>query len=293
MRASSGGPIRTLFMLLPLVAFPILAITGVPQFAAVVASSSADEQEVTDLTEPPPHDRGVGDSARYDANNLFGSPDAAPASAAAALGEPTSLNAGGDAPPAAQGQSVVANQSPPPVHAERSGPPQEALEGWEPAVAQGALFEEERSAVDANNPFAQQDVGRQVAASEAPLAEANQESGVADAPLFSRDAPAPAANTQTAAQQPPGELPAQAAVRSPQAAEAGEFTFLTAVERLKSLGIRKYRLEPGDAGTFLFVCSVNDPANARITRRFEAEANDPLLAVAEVLEQVQQWVGQR
>jgi hypothetical protein len=66
--------------------------------------------------------------------------------------------------------------------------------------------------------------------------------------------------------------------------------FVTAIEKLRAVGIERYRLEPGlTAGQFLFVCQANPVAGDPAIHRFEAEANDPAAAVEDVLKQVGDW----
>lgn len=67
-------------------------------------------------------------------------------------------------------------------------------------------------------------------------------------------------------------------------------TWADAVRRLNELGIRNFRLEPGSRpNEFVFTCSVTPGNSPRVTRMFEAEADDPLKAVAKVLAQVEEW----
>ena len=71
-------------------------------------------------------------------------------------------------------------------------------------------------------------------------------------------------------------------------------TWRDAVRRLNDLGIQEFRLEPGRiVGEFYFACQFAPDRDARITRRFEAEAKEPLLAVAAVLRQIDEWQPQR
>ncbi len=71
-------------------------------------------------------------------------------------------------------------------------------------------------------------------------------------------------------------------------------TWRKAVERLNELGIQEFRLEPGQkTGEFYFACEFSPDHNARITRRFESEASEPLKAVAQVLQQIDAWMPQR
>jgi hypothetical protein len=74
----------------------------------------------------------------------------------------------------------------------------------------------------------------------------------------------------------------------------GQFTWKTAARRLNDLGIRRYRLESlAGQDRFLFTCSVTPSSSLRVTRRFEAEADEPLLAVQKVLEEIDEWQKQR
>jgi hypothetical protein len=67
-------------------------------------------------------------------------------------------------------------------------------------------------------------------------------------------------------------------------------TWSKAVVRLNELGIRNFKLEPGmRPGEFTFTCSYTPTNTPHVTRRFEAEADDPLKAVAQVLSQVERW----
>ena len=64
----------------------------------------------------------------------------------------------------------------------------------------------------------------------------------------------------------------------------------TAARRLKELGIRKYRLDAQiEEQNFIFTCSLTSPDDVRIVRKFEAEADTPLEAVQQALEQIDDW----
>lgn len=63
-----------------------------------------------------------------------------------------------------------------------------------------------------------------------------------------------------------------------------------AVARLNSLGIRDFQLQPGERrGEFHFSCRFASVNNPRVVHRFEAEAAEPLDAVAKVLRQIDDW----
>lgn len=81
--------------------------------------------------------------------------------------------------------------------------------------------------------------------------------------------------------------------RQPPASPA-PLTWQEAVRRLNELGIRRYQLQPGQRETdFQFSCSFTLPDYPRITHRFEAEADEPLKAVQDVLTQVENWHKRR
>lgn len=73
-----------------------------------------------------------------------------------------------------------------------------------------------------------------------------------------------------------------------------QLTWRDAVQKLNALEIRNFRLEPGQQPLqFLFSCSYTPRDNPRVSRRFEAEADEPLLAVEHVLEQIDTWRAAR
>lgn len=75
---------------------------------------------------------------------------------------------------------------------------------------------------------------------------------------------------------------------------AQQFSWRDASLKLNELGIKDYHLERGHAdGAFLFVCLFSPGDAPHVTHRFEAEAADPLVAVSQVLGQIDQWLGQR
>ncbi len=64
--------------------------------------------------------------------------------------------------------------------------------------------------------------------------------------------------------------------------------------RLTELGIKKYHLERGgQEGMFLFVCLYHPSDTPQVTHRFEAEGDNPLVAVNQVLAQVDGWLQQQ
>jgi hypothetical protein len=67
-------------------------------------------------------------------------------------------------------------------------------------------------------------------------------------------------------------------------------TWREAVQQLNDRGIRTFRLTPGmQPGTFQFSCLVSSVDDPRVSRWFDAEATEPLDAVARVLVKVEDW----
>jgi hypothetical protein len=64
--------------------------------------------------------------------------------------------------------------------------------------------------------------------------------------------------------------------------------------KLAELGIDRFHLEAGlEPDQFLFVCLFSPDGDSRVTQRFEAEAVDPLVAVEQVLTQIDGWLANR
>lgn len=277
MRGSTPGPIGALLMVVPLLAIPMFAIMGVPQFAPLVASPGADTgfSENWNSREPaprpaaslPPEARpalstsnaGVGESARGNVDDIFAPYSTVQNLASANLSlESERQPVGGKNRSAAQSPSADpsvsrtsrfddANQ----VLAGSSSPglPDEALEGFAAARNRRASDTERQATTPTDKPTRAANG----------FATNNPHTEPTSAPLrhFDRET---------------------------------DFTWDQAVRRLKSLGIKKYHLESLlEDGGFSFRCSYTAPDNPRVTRRFEAEAPEPLAAVRIVLEQIEAW----
>lgn len=67
-------------------------------------------------------------------------------------------------------------------------------------------------------------------------------------------------------------------------------TWREAVAELNAQGIHTFRLTPGvQPGTFQFSCLVSSVDDPRVSRWFDADATEPLDAVARVLSKVENW----
>lgn len=95
-------------------------------------------------------------------------------------------------------------------------------------------------------------------------------------------------NASTSPVRPVAQVVSQSrTIGSPQA-EAG--TWQQAAESLDRMGLSDYRLLRGlTEGSFVFVCTMSSASHANITQRFEAESNEPVQAVHNVLRQIEQW----
>ena len=333
MRDSGNGLFGMLLMLAPLVAVPVLAVTGIPQFAPVVASPTQDEN--WDNVEPRistgPEETELGESARHSAEDLF-----APLNGT----RPELVNVSGDprSRPAARNQFGDGYDAP------RWSPPTAALDGWqveaipeagqspaagqdplafaaaEPVVTDAPVFDAppvesvpERNATPTDNPFAEIESAPAAAlARDAAVGHSNASTiPGGDAPIWpARARPglrerAPSAPPSTAAEnlatvrgQSPERAegtrtqPVTAPENSSGVGTIGQMTWQSAAGRLQELGIRKhYFTYVPDRQVFSFSCTMEDESRPQAPHRFEAEAPEPLLAVRDVLLQIDEWLA--
>ncbi|MEX0700660.1 MAG: hypothetical protein WD069_01050 [Planctomycetales bacterium] len=313
MRPRTGSTLAAILLFVPLMAVPLLAVFGVPEFASVSASPSAESVGDAPLM---PIETRVGESLRYTPDELF---------------SPFTETAG--SVPVRPVRSIS--------RAEREGPslPAEALAGWEfaddwPADARPLRAATEALA-DAGAPPARRGPrstaevpsARERVPARHPPEPALRETAVdrpleGPRPIDRRETRPPArrdplpgdpqgvqpvAHLEPAdgpplaepsasndARTAPRSRPADAPLRAAPATEPQPLTWNAAVARLKQLGIREFRLSPGSrADAFHFSCSYTPQDNPRITHRFEAEASEPLRAVEKVLAQIDEWQGLR
>ena len=145
----------------------------------------------------------------------------------------------------------------PPMSADRQ-PPRQAIQQWQGQPLQGDRSNTRVAAHPAS----------------APVSLVAEREVAADRGAFRRTEGSSASRAEDAAAMQQKPLP----------------TWREATTRLNELGIRDFRLEPGlQADEFLFSCSYTPADNPRVSRRFEAEATEPLRAVQKVIEQIEQW----
>ncbi len=301
MPGSSSGPLGALLLIAPLAAIPVFAVVGVPQFAPLSASLSDDDEfadlgdSTTSLEADPPE--ATEKSRAHD--DIF-----------APLSDPSP---GSDPATSASDRKPAGTPDPGRVrNTPQALPPPEALDNWEirsdpgtvaatnkadddiaakpgktPRAAGNSseelqipadeLEEGQVSAVDFSPDLLKPEPGRPRVSGRAP------EKNVIPAPPASRLNPAQGKNAD------PGDNRSQA-LDLPGEMTPEQSGWQAAARRLKELGIRKYRLDAQiEEQTFIFICTFTSPDDARIVRRFEAEADTPLGAVQQTLEQIDDW----
>lgn len=261
MRSRTGNPLSTLMFMVPLLGVPLMAIFGVPQFVPVIASSVSDDATRPMQTRPK---SGVGESA----------------SATTSIADQLPQGNGSRGEP--QFQDLFSSPSRPrrdsrPIHdGESRGPDAKFVE----------------TSLSADNWWMQ-------TSSEKPVSETTQKlSDLFGNTVATAEPTESRSRVRSATARPHDD---QLAMRSngTQLVSGSEksnegLTWREAVRRLNELGIQEFRLEPGSQlGEFYFACEFTPHRDARVTRRFEAEAKEPLLAVQAVLRQIDEWLTRR
>lgn len=264
MRTSAHGSIATVLLLIPILAIPMLAVFGVPNFVPVVESPVAnDRRRSQDFDDAPAFSPAPAwDEAEFPATVAEPGRDTAWMDTDSAADRPTRVPFGG---------------------AEDSRGEIRQAAVWDSASPRAT---DVGSAVDLG---ASQTTGF-----------SNQSSGFSNTGASARSTTpsqpaAPPQQAQGAYRRPPGEAGA-VGTGSPTMHPSGmnTLTWKSAVARLNELEIRNFRLEPGQQpGQFLFICSYTPQHSPRLSYRFEAEADEPLRAVEKVLDQIDNWTAAR
>jgi hypothetical protein len=286
-----------LLMIAPLAAIPVFAIVGVPQFASVSASSSDDDIEWNEPAVTATEATAARDShsVEHDSRDLFPAGPSRPAPAE------SPRKSGGKSDKSRKGQAGIPR---------RWLAPPDALDQWETGPASAANADR-LNPLDENNREQSPDGN-----DESERTDDQPGADKVSAAGFDPDLLMPGRTPPSDAVQPKKkpkqntlvatnglnrnrrnsiERTAGALQSNDQPADGIQLMteqngWKAAAERLKELGIRKYRLLPQiESQKFLFACSFSLPENPRVTRRFEAEAETPLEAVQMVLQQVDEW----
>jgi hypothetical protein len=241
-------------ILIPLTIVPAIAVFGVPRFGSLSADDSSGGGGLPDLTLGPEaaHSEGI---PRLAASELSAAP----------LHE---TDGGRSFSPDADGWSDPF-QSPGEVLRDRRPPPREVSRAeMESAHRGGEVSPALGEPLDSSEP------PRGLSFSDPP-----HRAGTDELKAFSRQAP------------PDRHLPDRAAPGD--GGEAAEnLSWRAAVRRLNQLGVREIQLcQTEEPFVFRFSCDYTPGNNPRVTRRFEAEAGEPLKAVEKVIEQVETWLA--
>ena len=286
MRSKSNDFLSTLLVLIPLVAVPMLAIFGIPEIAPVKKSALNENDlfENEDASRSPFEEISFdGSSHEIDLGN-----ETALADRSGQAGS-NMRNSLGEAAATQKGQR----------HGEEWLPPAGALEGWELEPAPVQREPEQKMTEMASSEL---ELRQPQGGSAIQQASFDNQTGAAGSQNSFNQGRVQQIDTEINpfaqnAQIPSQEETVQQEVIDQQFRQRAEtmlrrdpVTWSAAVQKLNELGIRDYRLEPGARpDEFLFSCSYSPPHNPRVSRRFEAEALDPLKAVIKVLQQVDEW----
>jgi hypothetical protein len=286
MRSLLSGPLATLLMFVPLVAVPLLAVFGMPQFSTLSPAAQADDLKFAVDRDKVDRDKSSPNPPQQEGDLLGGVQITDPASAADAPKSAAS-RARNDSDPFAEFTRTAdgdSHQAAAPA-GNRTFPPARRAQHWPidegKSLPQKSLlaFGDAGSDKGGATPTSQD-------RSSAEVADANSgehTKSKADTKLT--------AGFDSTRERLDGDHLAGAAAGSP----SGEArSWKAAVARLNALGIRDYQLQPGDrAGEFHFSCRLVSRTNPRVMQRFEAEAAEPLDAVERVLEQIDEWKARR
>jgi hypothetical protein len=331
MFGSASGPVGALLMIAPLAAIPVFAIVGVPHFAPVAASPADEEDIAEFASESPSLGEAVRPAPRRSADDFFapvgeGRPaaESAPRQEDHSRSQPEPRSAPKEsafretalsiAPPEALDDWEIASNLPEDSPAPGSGKTQPEIPRERREVALGDSVAQNAPASRAENRASEPEPrrpsasrGRTESLDSNRRSEAGQDrlarnfdpdllsspsqpeaSGAAQKPRNRKRDAARSAEGRTGIENDsevqqdhpsmPQGLPDQSGWRA-------------AAERLRELGIRKYRLESKiENQSFLFRCEYPTPENPHVTELFEADADTPLGAVLHTLEQIDEWL---
>lgn len=285
MRSFSGSSFTTFLMFVPLVAIPLLAIFGIPEFTPVNASPSLESNQPFVVSDRDPLDSqnagksgGTSRKATASDSEVFSKSELSSIERREnpfALQEPNPqtlthqnhLNAGGTSRLAgwtidsARREQSSRNQP-------SSFPLQRPIQETDSTQAGHSSGVHHQPAKKSTQSFAE-------------FAKAYESS--ARNPFN----PSSENNTQRV-QQPQPEQRVRGGISH------GPLTWQRAIQRLNELGIRDFRLQPGSRpNEFHFSCSFEPTQGSRIRHRFEAEDSQQLGAVKKVLDQIDRWLARR
>jgi len=278
MRSPLAGLIATVLIFVPLVAVPVLAICGMPQITALSNGAPTDDLKLA-------VDKDSHGPASKD-GDLVGSVRVADSSAAGnetRVGHPRpSIEADPfaefDRPPT-DGSHDVPSKAPRSQFFQKKHLPRRSTDEGN-GLTQTPLLAFADASPDESRSADSTPAERTKSKSETKPTERRQ-------PRDGGDRETASIPEDSAAGR--GSVP-QAGAGQAGAASKESRGWREAVARLNALGIRDFQLQPGERrGEFHFSCRFASVNNPRVVHRFEAEAAEPLDAVAKVLRQIDDW----
>ncbi len=264
---SNTSPLMTFLMLAPLLAIPLLAVFGIPEFQSSKSASATTENDIELGTAT-----NAESSTEQEIDQIFGPIDTSSSTNSDKHDSHSHHHGSKNDHHGLQGWSEKGSNSNTAEMKHNSTPRRDISERFEYVKGNdiGKNFETSSQAKVKPNEFlalssSQKNDDQKVTSAQNPFSEFDEKPPVKHA---SRE------------QHQPGKAHTAEIPQSWQAATL----------RLKELGISDYNLQPGiNANEFHFSCSYTPKNNPRITHRFEAEASEPLKAVQKTIQQVEEW----
>lgn len=247
----SPGAVTTILMLIPMLAVPVMALFGVPHFMPVVAS-------------PTPASQG---------DPFVGFREIRTGQADGVL-HPVSLRTESESLDLFQPYGGEAVASPSPARGEADSRLNLIRREWSDPLTSSQSTRSRQA-----------DTARETA-------DASRDNGLSPGLVTIFDSRPSQQNSPSRAgssvrYQRPGS---SATPRERLPAKSQTMTWRQASRILNDLGVRTYSLSPGlNPGEFRFVCLVSSTDDPRVSRRFESNSADPLIAVEQVIRQVKSW----
>ena len=292
MRSGIHGTFATLLLMVPVLSIPALAIFGIPQFAPVVASP-LDEGHNKD------RERRVGQSARPATDGLpddledapeFGQDDVATLPGKLGDSVPIPRHAPKEWDTERGAPAPYSNGDVPRRLPKRSDESANTDRQFWGAGSSASELDNFTVRNGLRNPDSQPFSGADRSADAAPLPSVPQRNPFQRAPIDGADA----SDIPESYHRPRDAGSDRGEVHQADDAAQAPLTWQNAVKQLNEFEIRNFRLERGHReNQFVFICSYTPSDSPRLSRRFEAEADEPLKAVEKVLEQIAEWQKRR
>lgn len=287
MRSTAHSLFMTMLLLVPISAVPLMAIFGVPQFTPVVPSPLEETEDDEDWDRPArKKTRTVAEIEPADDHELDIPVDETLSWDESPQERPRPLKKSRPATRSASG-TATADIETAFGETEAKSPARKKRPSTRPIPAEfteddpqiqtivNEVVEEESSRVESAVHLDSQDVAAQ-----------NESAEMSQIPGYRRQRPGSRDHSDS--------VPEKTSPRGQRNSSSAEpLTWSKAVQRLNDYGIRNFRLDSRSSGEFMFTCSFTPSNSPHVTRKFEAEADDPLKAVEKVLGQIEDASQQR